>query len=609
MRKITLFCFMAVLGMGNFSGISAKGMVLGGIDSQETDSLETDILESSDMEDEITLKLVETSDVHGCYFPYDFIKRKPMSGSLARVSSFVNEQRKEYADRLILMDNGDILQGQPIAYYYNYIDTVSTHVNAAMLNYMKYDIGNMGNHDVEAGHSTYDRWVKQCDFPVLGANIIDTSTGNPYLKPYQIIERGGVKIAVLGMITPAVPLWLPEQLWSGLRFDDMEKAAASWMKIIREKENPDLVVGLFHVGWEQNETDEMVENGSENIARNVPGFDVVFLGHDHVKRCGKIVNAEGDSVLLVNPGSMAKVVSDVTVKIRKKDGKVVSKSVDGVLTDMKNYPVDKAFMNEFASQYKATENFVSRKIGKIKESITTKDAYFGPSAFVDLIHQLQLDISGADISFCAPLSYNAEIRKGDIYMSDMFNLYKYENMLYVMKLSGKEIKNFLEMSYSIWTNVMTSPDDHIMLLNDSDKGFGRFKNPTFNFDSATGIIYTVDVTKPQGEKITIVSMADGSPFDMDRMYKVAVNSYRGNGGGNLLTEGAGIPKEELGKRIISSTDKDLRFYLMKRIEEVRILDPKPLGQWKFVPENWAVPAAERDYKLLFGDKSDSKYSK
>lgn len=593
MKRLTLFGIIAILGLVSMQDMAAQ-------------------------ECEVTLKLVETSDVHGCYFPYDFIKRKPMSGSLARVSSFVKEQREQYGDRFILMDNGDILQGQPIAYYYNYIDTVSVHVNAAMLNYLKYDVGNMGNHDVEAGHSTYDRWVEQCNFPILGANIIDLSRSGTdgidlhpdnasssvatYLKPYQIIERDGVKIAVLGMITPAVPLWLPEQLWSGLRFDDMEKTAVKWMKIIREKENPDVVVGLFHTGWEQNETDEMIENGSENIARNVPGFDVIFLGHDHVRRCEKIVNVEGDSVLLVNPGSMAKVVSDVTLTVRKQNGNLVGKSVCGTLTDMKDYPVDKAFMNEFAPQYDATEKFVSRKVGEIKESITTKDAYFGPSAFVDLIHLLQLDISGADISFCAPLSYNAEIRKGDIFMSDMFNLYKYENMLYVMLLSGKEIKNFLEMSYSIWTNVMTSADDRLMLLNDHDNGFGRFRNPTFNFDSAAGIVYTVDVTKPQGEKINIISMADGSPFDMNRMYKVAVNSYRGNGGGNLLTEGAGIPKKELGKRIISSTDKDLRYYLMKRIEEVKVLEPKPLNQWKFIPEEWAVPAAERDYIYLFGNK-------
>lgn len=551
---------------------------------------------------EVTLKLIETSDVHGCYFSYDFTSMKPRKGGLAWVSSFVKEQREQYGDGVVLMDNGDILQGQPIAYYYNYIDTTSVHVTSAMLNYMKYDVGTMGNHDVETGHAVYDRWVKQCAFPVLGANIVDNKTGEPYLTPYKIIERKGVKIAVLGMITPAIPSWLPEQLWNGLHFEDMEDCARKWVKIIKEKENPDVLIGLFHAGPEGNKLDNVVENGSGDVAKNVPGFDVVFMGHDHVRRCEKIVNVAGDSVLLVDPANAARYVSDVTVKVTKAGGKLVRKSVEGALADVSRYAADEDFMREFAGQYQATVDFVSRKIGRIEETITTKDAYLGPSAFIDLLHQLQLDITGADISFCAPLSFSAEIKKGDIYMSDMFNLYKYENLLYTMKLTGKEIKDFLEMSYALWTNQMKSPDDHLMLFNEEDKGFGRFKNPSFNFDSAAGIIYTVDVTKPQGEKIKIERMANGEPFDMNKTYQVAVNSYRGNGGGDLLTKGAGIPKAELAKRIVYSTDKDLRFYLMKRIEEVKVLDPKPLNQWKFIPEDWTVPASKRDYDILFGEK-------
>lgn len=556
---------------------------------------------SASSEKEVTLKLIETSDVHGCYYPYDFIRRHSVQGSLARVSALVGEMRKTYGDRLILMDNGDILQGQPVAYYYNYIDTTSVHVVADMLNYMHYDVATMGNHDIEAGHAVYDRWVSQCKFPVLEANIMDVKTGKTYLPPYKVIEREGVKVVVLGMITPAIPSWLPEQLWSGLRFEDMETSARKWVKWIQEKEKPDVLIGLFHAGPEGNKLDDVVENGSGDVARRVPGFDVVFMGHDHVRTCQKIINEAGDSVLLVDPANMAKVVADVTVKVVKKDGKVIRKSVEGKLASVDRYAPDEAFLKTFEKQYQATADFVSRKIGRINKTITTKDAYFGPSAFIDLIHQLQLDITGADVSFCAPLSFAAEIKEGDIYVSDMFNLYKYENMLYTMTLTGKEIKDFLEMSYAIWTNQMKSPDDHLMLLNEKDKGFGRFKNPSFNFDSAAGILYTVDVTKPQGEKINIRSMADGTPFRMDKMYKVAVNSYRGNGGGDLLTKGAGIPKQDLAKRIVFATEKDLRYYLMKRIEEVKILDPRPLNQWKFIPEKWVEPAAKRDYRLLFGE--------
>lgn len=573
-----LICLMTLLGLGSLSAVHAS------------------------QDGEVTLKLIETSDVHGCYFPYDFIRNKPMKGSLARVSSYVKEQREKY-ENVILMDNGDILQGQPVAYYYNYMDTISEHVCAAMLNYMKYDVGTMGNHDVETGHAVYDRWVRQCHFPVLGANIIDNKTGKPYLPPYQIIEKEGVKIAILGMITPAIPSWLPEQLWSGLHFEDMEDCARKWVKIIREKENPDVLVGLFHAGPEGNKLDNVVENGSGNVAKSVPGFDVVFMGHDHARRNEKVVNVEGDSVLLIDPANMSKVVSEVTFTVKKQDGKVVSKQVEGKLVNMDGYAPDADFMNIFQGAYDTTMDFVSRNIGRIEHTISSKEAFFGPSAFVDLIHQLQLDITGADISFCAPLSAYAEIKKGDICVSDMFNLYKYENLLYTMKLTGKEIKDFLEMSYALWTNQMQSPDDHLMLLNEEDNGFGRFKNPSFNFDSAAGIIYTVDVTKPQGEKIRIERMANGEPFDLNKTYRVAVNSYRGNGGGDLLTKGAGIPKTELSKRIVYSTDKDLRYYLMKRIEEVKVLDPKPLNQWKFIPEEWTVPASKRDYDILFGEKA------
>lgn len=554
---------------------------------------------------EVKLKLIETTDVHGNFFPYNFIEAKPWAGSMARVHAFVQDERKEYKDNLILMDNGDILQGQPTVYYYNYIDTVSTHFVADAMNFMGYTVGNMGNHDVETGHAVYDRWIKQCDFPILGANIIRTADGSSYLKPYQILERDGVKIAVLGMITPAIPTWLPERLWKGLLFDDMETQAKKWMKVIREKENPDIIVGLFHAGKNAMRiAGKYNEDASVTIAKNVPGFDVVMFGHDHATECSKVVNAHGDSVLVINSANNAFRVGNVDITLTLDKGKVVDKKVDGELTDIREYRVSDEYMKKFAPQYDAVHKFVSKKIGTFTEGISTEPAYFGSSAFIDLIHTLQLKLTGADISFAAPMSFKSEIAKGDVYVNDMFNLYKYENMLYTMKLSGKEIKGFLEMSYANWTNRMKSPEDHLLLLKKVGKGGDErstFMNFSFNFDSAAGIIYTVDVTKPEGSKVNIISMADGTPFDENKIYTVALNSYRGNGGGELLTKGAGIPQDELSGRIVTSTAKDLRYYLMNYIEKEGTLSPKALNQWKFVPEEWVKPAAERDRKLLFGE--------
>lgn len=554
----------------------------------------------------VRLKIVETSDVHGNFYPYDFIRRQPASGSLARVQAFVRQERQRYGDNLILLDNGDILQGQPSAYYYNYMDTVSPHLTAEMQNYMDYDAGTVGNHDIETGRAVFDRWAADCRFPVLGANVIDRSTGRPHFKPYVMLEREGVRIAILGMITPAIPMWLSENLWPGLSFEDMEATARRWMPVIREQEKPDLIIGLFHAGKKAVLMGgKYRDNASVEVACNVPGFDVVLAGHDHARACFQVANADGDSVWVVNPANNAVTVGDVEVTLTLQDGKVTGKRVESRLTDVGALEPDRDFMVHFSAQYDTIQAFVSKKIGRFTRSISTRPAYFGPSAFVDLIHRLQLEIGQAEISLAAPLSFDARIEEGDICVSDMFNLYKYENMLYTMSLSGKEIRGALEMSYALWTNQMQAQDDDLLLLREpSGQGKGAeertfFRNPSYNFDSAAGILYTVDVTRPAGQKVTILSMADGTPFDENRMYRVAVNSYRGNGGGELLTRGAGIPQEKLKDRILFSTDKDLRYYLMQYIAQRKVITPESLEQWKFIPQNWVKPAAERDYRKLF----------
>lgn len=244
---------------------------------------------------------------------------------------------------------------------------------------------------------------------------------------------------------------------------------------------------------------------------------------------------------------------------------------------------------------------MNRKVGTFENTIYTRDCFFGSSAFTDFILNLELKITGADIAFNAPLQFNEKIEKGDLHVSDMFNLYKFENGLYVMKLTGEEIRKHLEMSYDLWVNTMKSPDDHLLLLDleKTDNQHTSFKNFSFNFDSAAGIDYIVDVTKPDGQKVKILKMSNGEPFDEHKMYKVAVNSYRANGGGELLTKGAGIPQEQLEKRIIYRSPRDQRYYLMQEIQKMGTVNPQPNNNWKFVPEEWTKPAAERDFQLLF----------
>ncbi len=551
----------------------------------------------------VSLRIIETSDVHGAFFPYDFINRKPKVGSLARVSSYVNKLRQTYGENLILLDNGDILQGQPLCYFYNFINTSDTNIAAEVVNYMKYDAQVFGNHDVETGHDVYDKWIKELNCPTLGANVINTETGKPYVTPYIILHRQGVKIAILGMLTPAIPNWLTEDLWKGMRFDNMVKSAKYWMEHLQKVEKPDIIIGLFHSGKEGGiTTDEYEEDASIRVAKEVPGFDLIFYGHDHTRNNDIVTNSIGKEVVCLDPSNNAVFVSDASIELTLKGKKVVDKHITGNLVNVIDEPIDEDYMSHFQPHIDKINGFVNKKIGEAKQSISSRDAFFGSSAFSDLILNLQLEITGADIAFNAPLSLNAVIQKGDILMSDMFNLYRYENQLYVMRLTGEEIRKHLEMSYDLWVNTMKSPEDHLLLLTERTRDDLQrlgFKNFLFNFDSAAGIDYEVDVTKPDGEKVHILQMTNGEPFDESKWYKVAINSYRANGGGELLTLGAGIPQDQLKSRVIWMSEKDQRYYLMKEIEKAGVIDPQPNNNWKFVPEEWVKQAAERDRALLF----------
>ena len=558
----------------------------------------------------VELKIIETSDVHGYFFPYDFVNGRALNGTLARVNTYVKQQRQQYGDRLLFLDNGDILQGQPCTYWSNYVNTGEENLAAQVVNYMGYDVEVMGNHDVETGHTVYDKWMSELQCPVLGANIVERETGLPYVRPYTIktISLSGgksVRIAILGMITPTIGAWLNESLWQGLKFEDMIVSARRWVKYIQQVEKPDLIIGLFHSGLDGGikMDDGLEEDATQLVAQQVEGFDIIFFGHDHQVHNELLKSPSGRDVLCLDPSCFARNVAEATITLTFESGRLVNKSIKGDIVDVRDMPIDEEMVSHFQPTIERIKDFVGRRIGTFANGCTTQDAYFGNSAFIDFIHQMQLQITGADISLNAPLSFNASIDKGPVTVAEMFKLYRYENQLYVVNMTGREIRGHLEMSYDQWVNTMQSPDDHLLLLNDASSGDQQrmgFKNLTFNFDSASGIDYEVDVTKPDGQKVHILRMSSGEPFDEDKTYKVVMNSYRANGGGDLIVHGAGIPRDSLQGRIIYQSELDLRHYLMEEIERIGTVRPKAGSNWKFVPEKWTKPAAQRDRQLLFG---------
>jgi len=564
----------------------------------------------------VKLKIVETSDVHGHFFPYDFMEKKPLKGTLARVNTYIKKQRQQYGDHLLLIDNGDILQGQPCVYWSNYVMPQDENLAAQVINYMKYDAETVGNHDIEPGHKVYDKWIREVRCPLLGANIVwknqpDAASlnGRPTavyagLQPYSIHYVDGVKIAIIGMLTPAIPNWLNESVWKGMEFEEMVSCAKKWVKYIKEYERPDLIFGLFHSGKDGGiVTPEYEEDGTASVAREVPEFDVIFFGHDHQVHNEQIDNVAGGKTLIVDPSCYAINVAEAEIELTYTNGHLTKKDIKGNIVNVGDEQIDEQMVSHFQPTIDKIKAYVDRRIGRFEHPIYTRESFFGNSAFTDLIHNLQLQISKADISFNAPLSFNSVIEAGDVTQADMFKLYRFENLLYVLRMTGEEIRKHLEFSYDMWCNTMTSPDDHALRLNDASKedqqrtGFQHF---TFNFDSACGIDYEVDLTKPDGQKVRILQMSNGQPFDEKRWYKVVMNSYRANGGGELLIRGAGIPKDSLEGRVVFHTELDQRHYLTKEIERQGTIDPQPNHNWRFVPEAWVKPALRRDSLQLFG---------
>jgi 2',3'-cyclic-nucleotide 2'-phosphodiesterase/3'-nucleotidase len=564
----------------------------------------TSIMEQTTVPEIVRIKIIATSDVHGAIFPYDFIENEPLNTSLAQVYTYIKEQRAVESQDVILLDNGDFLQGQPVVYYSNYENYDGTHICADVMNFMGYDAASVGNHDIETGHEVYDKLIKDFKFPWLAANAVHKGTDEPYFQPYTILDRHGVKIAIIGLITPSIPTWLPEYLWTGMEFKDMVETARRWVKVVKEQEHADIVVGLFHSGVDstynnRSDQDFMNENASSLVATQVPGFDLIFAGHDHQEANTVVRNCEGQRVIILDPKNCARLAAVASIQVKKDGDKIIDKKITGLIMEMNSCEPDREMMRRYSKYIHIVKDYVSKPIAKFTRTVSSRDAMFGNSAFVDLIHSIQLEETGADISFAAPLTFDSKVSKGVVCIRDMFKLYKFENLLYTMRLSGREILGYLEYSYSSWFNEMSDRKDHLVLFEVDEKGNNRTAGKFYNYSSASGIRYTVDLQKPAGEKITILGFMDGRPFNLDSTYTVAINSYRGNGGGGHLTEGAGIPHEQLLDRIVASSVKDLRYIIMKHIEEKRVVSPHALGNWKAVPQEFWTRGRKKDYQLMY----------
>ncbi|MCQ2315266.1 MAG: 5'-nucleotidase C-terminal domain-containing protein [Bacteroidales bacterium] len=560
-----------------------------------------------------TLHVVSTGDVHGAWFDDDYLDSGEKSTSLIAVSKKINDLRDSVgAENVLLIDAGDCLQGDVAPYYYNYVKTDVPHLFPRMMKYMGYDCVVIGNHDIETGHAVYDKVRKEMDeaeIPWLGGNAI-RENGDIYFQEYKVFERAGLKVLVLGYTNPNIPEWLQEEKWKGLTFNSLVPYVQERVDAVKAKENPDVTVVAVHSGTGNGDGD-VFENQGLDLLKSLKGVDLIITAHDHKPH---IDNENG--VAYQNGGAKAAKIGHSVIEVTKSNGKVMNVNSTTTIDDVDKNDVDSAMKEYFAADYEEVKRFSTNKIGTLEETIRTREAFRGQCAYTNLINTVMLRATDADIAFTAPLTYDGVVNAGDIRYCDLRTIYPFENEMVVLKMKGSEIKGFLELSYDRWINTCSENavgdvDSHLLKIVENDdvsngaKGWS-FVEKSYNFESAAGLNYFVDVTKPFGERVIINCLADNCPFDYDEFYKVAMTSYRFSGAGDLLPDGAGISAEEAQKRVVAKY-REIRDLINdfvidnQNIKIDLISDKKVLGEWRFEPANVVEPLMEKDMNLLFPD--------
>lgn len=557
-----------------------------------------------------TVHVISTGDVHGAWFDVDYSNPEKTYPSLLAVSKKVNDLRDSVgAENVLLIDAGDCLQGNVAPYFYNYKNGEKTHLFPQLVNYIGYDAVVVGNHDIETSHPVYDKVkmeMKGLGIPWLGGNVIDEN-GDIYFQEYTVVEKAGLKILVLGYTNPNIPEWLQEEKWKGLKFESLLPYVQNRVDEIKAKENPQLTIVAVHSGTGKGDG-KIYENQGLDLLNSLKGVDLLITAHDHLP----VIHAN-ENCTLMNGGSLAARVGHAVIDVTTKGGKVLDVNVKASLEDVDKNDIDVDMKAAFSEMYKIVENFTNQKIGTLEQTIKTKDAFKGKSLYVDFLNTVMMKTTGAQISFTAPLTYNGTVAAGDIIFRDLRTLYPYENELIMLKMKGSEIKNFLEFSYEKWVNEINqanvNEDAHIMKIVQKDderngvKGWS-IDGKWYNYESAAGLIYTVDVTKSFGNRVNIKNLANGDAFDMEEFYNVAMTSYRFSGAGDLMAKGAGIDKDEAEKRVVSK-HREIRDLISEYIIENQnittemISNGKVLGEWKFIPEDIAMPLFEKDMNLIF----------
>lgn len=474
----------------------------------------------------IEFSILATSDIHGYLFPTTYRNPDFSQLGLAKLSSII--QQKRTAKPVLLIDNGDFIQGSPLTFFHHKFASDQPNPMIVAANHLQYDVAVFGNHEFNYGLPTLETVMAQSKFPWLAANIYNKS-GEHFGKPYIIKELNGVKVAILGVTTHFVTLWEEPLNIKGLQFKDAYESAKHWVKIIRNTEDIHLLVLCYHGGFERSlENGELTETETgENQGYKmslIEGVDIMITGHQHRQIASKL-----NGITIVQPGSKGTCVAEIQVKCElDADHKLKSLLHEPSLLHVDvTTDTDKSLCAHAASIQSSLEDWLDQAIGNVEGNMLIEDPFqarLKDNPYVELINKVQLDISGAQISSTA-LFHNEKGGLGNaVTMRDIMNNYIFPNTLKVLLLSGNDIRLALEQCATYFEIV-----DGELAVNPA------FLNPKpqhYNYDMWEGIDYEFTISNPIGQRVTKLHW-NNEPISMTDQFKVVMNSYRATGAGNF----------------------------------------------------------------------------
>lgn len=532
------------------------------------------------------ISILVTTDLHGNIYPWDYFTAKPANRGLAKVATLIRQQRQENPNHL-LIDCGDTIQGAPLeAVYQQYARTgrlpnglkfagKPLRIDPMMLvmNSIGFDAMTVGNHEYNFGLKNLEAARKDAKFPWLSANTVVPSSGKvrPF-APYLVKTVGGVKVAIIGITTPAVPSWEKPENYKGLKFTSGVDAVETAVAELKARHQPDLILVAAHAGLDRDlKTGEIRtgETGHENMvyqtATKVKGIDAIIYGHTHQQ----LEEARlGDDVLLHQPKNWGFSLGRVDFEMEKLDGKWKVKSKKGRLLQVTDkVEADPKILALAKPYHDLTEQFLNTPVAESPADLDGSLGRVADTPLVDAIQQVQLHYSKADVSLTAMFNPRVRFPKGPITVRQVAALYIYDNELYVIEGTGKMLKAALENAARFYLTCPDTACSHGPLVNTKVIGF--------NYDMAQGVEYEVDLTQPEGSRIRNLRYR-GKPLADDQPLRIALNNYRAGGSaGYRMFRDA---------KVLWKSGEEIRNLIIEYFTEHKHLPAKADGNWKVVPD-------------------------